>query len=134
MFNSLRRWYRPALGRTIRNSATRRPRTSKPRLEALEDRTVPTVLDLTNPAVLASGTVTGSGAGASTGAIFTDTTAHNTSGSGVFSPFVRFEAKAADNGIEQGVNSNFPSSSILQDVDAGGTKFNHALQLSQLPV
>jgi hypothetical protein len=99
--------------------------------EVLEDRTVPTILDLTNSPVLASGMVTGSGAGASTGAIFTDSTSHNTSGSGKFGSFVRIENNP---GPENGVNTNFPSKTILNDKDAGGSNFNFAIRLNQLPV
>src|SRR5438067_1034133 len=88
--------YRDASSRPIRRQASRakRPAGSKLWLERLEDRTVPTVIDLASfPGQT----------GSINGAIFTGSTGHNTSGSGILDSFVRLDSNS---GVEQGYNTN----------------------------
>jgi hypothetical protein len=94
-----------------------RPQRTKLLLELLEDRTVPTILNLSSVA---------GQSGMLGGAIFTGSTAHLVAGSGVLDSFVRLE----NSGIEQGYNSDDHSDPLNQE---GNTAtFNHSLSLSAL--
>src|SRR5438552_9826347 len=95
-------------------------RRTRPRLESLEDRVLPTVLDLsTAPGLM--GTIGG--------ALFSGGTRGNTSGSGVIDSFVRLQ----HDGVEQGFNTD--ARPYTSPNDAGTTAiFNHSLQLHSVPV
>jgi hypothetical protein len=106
---------------TSRGTATRRPTpTLKPQLETLENRLVPTVLDLTT--VGSIGTL-GSG-------IF-EQNATQPSGSGVIDAFVRLQAKHASSGIAQGYNTD---ARPVQFDEKVSPVFTRSLQLSNVPL
>jgi hypothetical protein len=88
------------------------------RLEQLEDRVVPTVIDLTNP---------GGPPGALYGALFYQFTQHP-AGSGVFSSFARL---ATNNTVEQGYNTD---SRPVQFDEQTSSSFTHSLQLKSVPI
>src|SRR5262245_64169221 len=92
------------IGRKRRHSRQQtKARQRKPLLERLEDRTVPTVLDLTG-SEMAFGSVNG--------ALFTnlnDTNFNTSTGTGVIQPFLRVQ----NNGIEQGFNTTASNPQIV---------------------
>src|SRR5262249_23713977 len=128
LFMFMRSWLR-SVARTFgfRTSSTRRQRRRDARvsqlrhrrlcLDRLEDRTVPTVLDLSSFAGQ-TGTIGG--------AILTGSTAHLVSGSGVLDSFVQLDKK----GVEQGYNSDDSSDPL--NGEGNTNTFNHSLQLSAL--
>src|SRR5262249_39555035 len=98
----------------------RAPRDTALRIESLEDRTCPTVLDLS----LFAGQT-----GMINGAILTGSTAKMVSGSRVLHPFVVPDKR----GFEQGYTPD--ARPYTSPNDAGNTAtFNHSIQLSDLPV
>src|SRR5712691_9776685 len=106
--------------------AARAATTIKLKVERLEDRVTPTVLDLSTAAGL-TGTLGG------INFIGVDTTNFNSStGSGVITPFVRLQK----DGIEQGYNTTAANPTIVDPiatVDDKGGSFSPIVQLSSLP-
>src|SRR5713101_6638862 len=101
-------------GRITNPSYRRQPIRRKPLwLEQLEDRVVPTVIDLTS---------LGAPPGALNGALFYQ----STTGTGIDS-FVRL---ATNQTIEQGYNTNFRP---VQFDEVTNTQYTHAVQLSSVP-
>src|SRR5262245_21427614 len=92
------------------------------RLEQLEDRTVPTVVDLTAGAGRLPGTING--------AVYawTDVDGQST-GSGTFDSFVRIQRNTTEQGY------NYDAANLSAQFDEGNTAtFNHLLQLKNLPL
>src|SRR5262245_17201230 len=129
----LRKWLSRTLGETSemrlqRLAPKKRNRRQRPQLEQLEDRTVPTVLDLSTAPGMS---------GSLNGAIFTGVTATNfggSSGNGVINPFLQVQ----QNGIEQGFNTAAANPVGINPIatmnDKGGTSFSPIVQLSNVPV
>ena len=119
MLSRLRRWFTKPSRRPYVRPQRRR---TLLRLEQLEDRVTPTVLDLASAAQL-SGTINS--------AIFTGASFHNeTVGTGLADPFDQIQ----QTGTERGFNTNFNSPQVFDNAGKGGTNFIHAIQLSNLPV
>lgn len=60
-------------------------------------------------------------------------------GTGVFQPFVRIQETAngstlKSNGIEAGFNTDAPIKNLLDDHDQGGSNWNHAITLGDVPI
>jgi hypothetical protein len=102
--------------RASRSRSTHIRRRTLTGLERLEDRLAPAVVDLTTPG--ASGIINS--------ALFSQFTAVS-SGSGLFSPFVRL---STSNPVEQGYNTDFRP---VQFDESSNTSLTHALQLSSVP-
>jgi hypothetical protein len=100
-----------------------RPQSAVPRLEALEDRLVPSgapTLDLTTPGAI----------GAINGAIFLEC-ANQPTGTGVIRSFVRLQTPNGKATVEQGYNTDVRP---LQFDENNSPQFTRALHLSELPV
>jgi hypothetical protein len=102
-----------------RNTPTGQPTpTFRPCLEALEDRMVPSTLDLTSPGAF----------GAVNGALFYQAPPQRTAGEGIRS-FVRLEARHGSP-VEQGYNTDAPP---LQFDEIRSRAFTHSLRLHDVP-
>ena len=88
-------------------------------VEQLEDRTVPSTLDLTSPGAI----------GTFNGAIFEQANPQPT-GPGVIHDFLRIQAHGASDTVEQGYNTDARSVQLDEKTDL---TFTHAIQLSDLP-
>jgi hypothetical protein len=113
---------------TSRGSGSRRSKTTtsmRPWLETLEDRLVPTMLDLTTVGAIGSlgGDVSGNPG------IF-EQNATQPSGSGVIDSFVRLQAKHPDSGIAQGYNTD---ARPVQFDEKISPVFTRSLLLSDVP-